>query len=165
MFNQTTYPGWGYMLSQGATTVWEQWNGHWSQIHSCFTSPSGWFYQGLAGIRADPAAPGFKNIIIRPAIVGELTWVKAHYDSIHGRIVSRWQRDGDQLTMEITIPANTAATVFVPAKAAAAVTESGKPGNSAEGVKFLRAQEGAAVYAVGSGTYRFQSTLPPASTN
>jgi alpha-L-rhamnosidase len=67
--NQTTYPGWGHMLEQGATTWWEQWNGHWSQIHSCFTSLDGWFYQGLAGIRPDPSAPGFKKIIIKPAIL------------------------------------------------------------------------------------------------
>jgi len=62
----------------------------------------------------DPAAPGFKKIIIMPAIVGDLTWVKAHHDSPYGRIVSNWQRDGRRLTMDITIPANTTATVFVP---------------------------------------------------
>ncbi|NMC48291.1 MAG: family 78 glycoside hydrolase catalytic domain, partial [Desulfovibrio sp.] len=81
MFNQKAYPGWGYMIEQGATTFWEQWNGYWSQMHSCFTSPDNWLYQGLAGIQADPAAPGFKNVIIKPAIVGDVTWVKAHYDS------------------------------------------------------------------------------------
>ncbi len=160
IYNQKTYPGWGYMISQGATTFWEQWNGYWSQIHSCFTSPDGWFYQGLAGIRADETAPGFKKILIKPAVVGDLTWVKGGYDSIHGRIVSYWQREGDKVRMDITIPANTTATVFVPAKDAAGVTESGKPTDSAEGVTFLHMQDNAAVYAVGSGTYRFQSTLP-----
>ena len=102
IMNQTTYPGWGYMLSQGATTLWEQWNGYSSQIHSCFTCPSGWFYQGLAGIRPDPAAPGFKKIIIKPAIVGDLTWVKCHHDSPYGRIVSNWQREGRQLRWRST---------------------------------------------------------------
>jgi alpha-L-rhamnosidase len=76
------------MQSLGTTTFWKQWNGYFSQIHSCFTYPSRWFYQGLAGIRPDPAAPGFKKILIKPAIVGELTRVKAHYDSPYGRIVS-----------------------------------------------------------------------------
>jgi alpha-L-rhamnosidase len=112
--NQTTYPGWGYMLEKGATTWWEQWNGYYSHIHSCFTSLDGWFYQGLAGIRPDPAAPGFQKIIIKPAIVGDLTWVKAHHDSPYGRIVSNWKREGRQLIMDITIPANSTATVFVP---------------------------------------------------
>lgn len=119
--NQTTYPGWGYMLEKGATTWWEQWNGYYSHIHSCFTSLDGWFYQGLAGIQADLAAPGFKKIMIKPAIVGDLTWVKAHHDSPYGRIVSNWKRDGKSLTMEVTIPANTTATVFVPGESPRAV--------------------------------------------
>ncbi len=160
VFNQTTYPSWGYMVSQGATTFWEQWNGYWSQIHSCFTSPGGWFYQGLAGIRPDETAPGFKKILIQPAIVGDLTWVKCGYDSLHGRLDSHWRKDGDKLTLEVTIPANTTSTVYVPAKNANEVTESGKAAAEAEGVKFLRMENNAAVYAVGSGTYRFQSTLP-----
>ncbi len=160
IFNQKTYPGWGYMLEQGATTVWEQWNGHASQIHACFISPGSWFYQGLAGIRPDASGPGFKKILIKPAVVGELTWVKCGYDSIHGRIVSNWKRDGGKLTMDVTIPVNTTATVHVPAKDAAGVTESGKPAAAAAGVKFLRMENRAAAYAVGAGTYRFQSTLP-----
>ena len=160
MATQKDFPGWGYMLAQGATTMWEQWDGYWSQIHSCYTCPGGWMYQGLAGIRPDETGPGFKKIIIKPAVVGDLTWVKCSYDSIHGRIVSNWKREGDRLTMEVTIPANTTATVYVPAKDAAGVTESGKPAAQAEGVKFLRMEDGAAIYEVGSGTYRFQSTLP-----
>jgi len=159
MVNQKDYPGWGYMLSQGATTFWEQWNGYWSQIHACFANPGGWFYQGLAGIRPDEAGPGFKKIIIKPAVVGDLTWVKCSYDSIHGRIVSNWKRDGSKLTMEVTIPANTTATVYVPAKDVAGVTESGKPVAKADGMKFLRMENDAAVYDVGSGTYRFGSAL------
>ena len=162
IINQQDFPGWGYMLSQGATTFWEQWNGSWSQIHSCYVSPGSWFYQGLAGIRPDEAGPGFKKIIIKPAVVGDLTWVKCGYDSIHGRIVSNWKRDADKLAMEVTIPANTTATVHVPAKDAAGVTESGKSAARAEGVKFLRLEDGAAIYEVGSGTYQFQSTLPAA---
>jgi len=160
IFNQQTYPGWGYMLSQGATTFWEQWNGSWSQIHSCFVSPGSWFYQCLAGIRPDESGPGFKKIIIKPAIVGDLTWVKCSYDSIHGTIVSNWKRDGTKLTMEVTIPINTTATVYVPAKDEASVTESDTPASKANGVKFLRMDASAAVYAVDSGTYRFQSTFP-----
>jgi alpha-L-rhamnosidase len=166
MFNQTTYPGWGHMLAEGATTLWEQWNGHWSRIHSCFTSPDNWLYQGPAGIQTDPAAPGFKKVIIKPAIVGDLTWVKAHHDSPFGRIVSNWKRDpstslraGGGLTMEVTVPANTTATVHVPTKDAVGVTESGKPVAEAKCVKFLRMENHAAVYEVASGTYYFQSSL------
>jgi alpha-L-rhamnosidase len=167
MFNQKTHPGWGYMLEQGATTLWEQWNGHWSRIHSCFTSPDNWLYQGPAGILADPAAPGFKKVIIKPAIVGDLTWVKAHHDSPFGRIVSNWKKDGRMLTMNVTVPANTTATVHVPAKDANLVTESGvrivdakaSALSNVEGVKFLRVENGSAVYAVGSGVYKFVSEI------
>ena len=165
MFNQTTYPSWGYMLEQGATTLWEQWNGYWSRVHSCFTSPDNWFYQGLGGIQADPAAPGFKHVIIKPAIVGDLTWVKTYHDSSYGRIVSNWQRDpstplragGDRLTMEIAIPANSTATVYVPAGSAGDVTVNGQPLKKAAHVTFLRMENGKAVLKVGSGEYRITS--------
>jgi alpha-L-rhamnosidase len=157
IFNQQTYPGWGYMLAQGATTMWEQWNGYYSHIHSCFASPGSWFYQGLAGIRPDESGPGFKKIIIKPAIVGDLTWVKCGHDSIHGKIASNWRLEGDKLTMDVTIPANTTATVHVPAKNEAGVTESGKPTDEVKGVRFLRMENNAAVYAVGSGQYSFHS--------
>ena len=159
IYQKKDYPGWGYMVEQGATTLWEQWNGFWSQIHSCFASADNWLYQGLAGIRPDPAAPGFKNVILRPAVVGDVAWVKAVHDGPYGRIACNWQREGDQLTLYVTIPANTTATVYVPAIAETGVTESGGPAAKAMGVKFLRMENNTAVYTVGSGTYRFQSTL------
>jgi alpha-L-rhamnosidase len=161
---QTTRPSWGYMMSKDATTIWERWD--------CDTQGAGmnseallilsgnldaWFYQTLAGINYDPAQPGFKHIIIKPRPLGDLTWAKARHDCLFGRIASSWKLENDQLTMEVTIPANTTATVYVPAKDAAAVTESGKPANKADGVKFLRMENGAAVYEVGSGQYRFKA--------
>jgi alpha-L-rhamnosidase len=155
--NQPDYPGWGYLLAQGATTFGEQWDGYWSQIHACFLSPGGWFYQGPAGILPDPSGPAFKKILIKPAIVGDLTWVKSHHDSAHGRIVSNWKSEGAKLTMQVTIPVNTTATVYVPAKDADSVSESGKPITQADGVKFLRMENAAAVVEVGSGSYQFQS--------
>ena len=89
--------------------------------------------------------------------------MKASYSSIHGRITSNWRREGGKLSLDITIPANTTATVFIPAQDAAAVTESSQPTAQAEGVKFLRLENSAAIYAIGSGTYHFQST-PPKTT-
>jgi alpha-L-rhamnosidase len=164
---QTTRPSWGYMLSKSATTIWERWD--------CDTRDPGmnsealliqagnldaWFYQTLAGINYDRQQPGFKHIVIKPTLAGDLSWVKAHFDSPFGRIVSNWKKDGNNLTMEVTIPANTTATVYVPTQDAASVTESGKPAGQAESVKFLRMEHNAAVYAIGSGNYRFQSKLP-----
>jgi alpha-L-rhamnosidase len=118
-----------------------------------------WCHRSLGGIKPDPDGPGFRKIIIRPALVSSLGWVQCHHDSPYGRIVSNWRKQGAKLTMEVTIPANTAAVVYVPAKDAAGVTESGTSAAKAEGVKFLRTENNTAVYAVGSGAYRFQSTL------
>ena len=157
--DQKTYPSWGYMLEQGATTMWEQWDGYWSQIHSCFTSIGGWFHNGLAGIQPDPAVPGFKHFIIRPAVVGDLTWVKSSHRSIHGMIVSNWRREKDVFRLDVTIPANTMATVYVRTKDVASVTESGRTASNAPGVKLLRGENGYAVFAVESGKYSFAASL------
>lgn len=91
--------------------------------------------------------------------MGDLTWAKGHYDSIYGRIISAWKREGHKLTMDIVIPANTTATVYVPSKNEADVTESGKPAAKARGVRFLRWEGKTAVYAVGSGVYQFRASL------
>jgi alpha-L-rhamnosidase len=114
IYQKKDYPGWGYMIEQGATTMWEQWNGHWSQIHSCFTSADNWLYRGLAGIRPDPANPGFKNVLIKPAVVGDITWVKAHHDGPYGRIAVEWRTEKGAFVMEVVIPPNSTATVFLP---------------------------------------------------
>ena len=119
-----------------------------------------WFYHDLAGFQCDPNSVGFRKIIIKPAIVGDLTWVKASYDSISGKIVSEWRRDGQRVTMHVVIPANTTATIFVPTGDTQHVLEGGALALSSPGVKFLKIEAGVASYLVGSGTYDFQSTLP-----
>jgi len=162
IMGQETYPGWGFLAKERKVTTWpETWSGWGSQIIQVVGTPGAWFYEGLAGIRPDPAQPGFKHFSIRPGIVDSVDWVECHHDSPYGRIVSNWKREGDNLIMEVTVPANTTTTVFVPAKDAGAVFESGKPVDKAKGVKFLRWEAPAAVYAVGAGTYRFESVFPP----
>jgi len=167
MVMQQDYPGWNTLVKDGVQM--ETWTGGQVQMPSLGGPIGAYMYQVLGGIRPDPKGPGFKKIIIKPAVVGDLTWVKTHHDSPYGRIVSNWKREDRKLTMEIAIPVNTTATVFVPvaakpgedgpAKDAAEVTESGKPAAKAEGVRFLHMENNAAIYEVGSGTYRFQSTL------
>lgn len=154
------YPGWGYMLARGATTMWEQWNGHWSRIHSCFTSIGGWFNQAVAGIEPDAAAPGFKRFVIKPSLVGNLTWAKAHFDSLYGRIESSWRLEQGTLQLDVVIPANTTARVCIPAKCAAAVTESGRPVSSVQELKFLGMENGRVVFAVQAGDYHFTTETP-----
>jgi alpha-L-rhamnosidase len=152
------FPSWLSMTrGSGSDVMKETWNGGAALMPSLGGNIAAWNMESLAGIRPDPNAPGFKNTIIKPAVVGDLQWVTAHHDSPYGRIVSNWKREGEKLTMDVTIPPNTTATIFVPAKDAASVTESGKPAGEANGVKFLRMENGAAIYAVGSGNYQFQS--------
>ena len=162
MNNQSDKPGYGYQLKHGATSLTEAWNAEArsSQNHFMLGQINEWLFHDLAGIQFDPESPGFQRIVIRPALVGDLRWVEAHYETPYGRIASRWRREGGQLTMEVTIPANTSATVFVPAKEASGVTESGRRAGKSEGVKFLRMESGAAVYAVGSGQYYFTAPNP-----
>ena len=156
---QESSPSWSHMLREGATTVWEAWNGGGSRNHPALGSIGAWFYQTLAGIRPDPDGPGFKRIIIKPEIVGDLTWARGGFNSIHGRIVSDWKREGGTLTLRVTIPPNTTATVYVPTKNAAAIQESGKPASQAEGVKYVRQEGRATVFQVGSGEYVFTTTF------
>jgi hypothetical protein len=157
--NQSDKPGYGYQLKQGATSLTEAWNARRgsSQDHFMLGQIQEWFYHDLAGIGCDPTGPGFEKIIINPQPVGDLTWVKASYDSIRGKIVSSWKRDGDKFALNVTIPANTTATVFVPAKSTESVTEAGRSAPLSNGVTFLRMENDRAVFAIGSGQYVFES--------
>jgi hypothetical protein len=162
MNNQSDKPGYGYQLAHGATALTEAWDAQAgsSQDHFMLGHIMEWFYRDLAGIGPDPDGPGFKKILIRPTVVGDLTWVRAGYDSVRGRIASDWKRDGQKFTLHVTIPANTTATVFVPTTDAASVQEDARPAAQSDGVKLLRTENQTAVFAVGSGNYTFTTTLP-----
>ena len=166
--SQTSYPSWGYMVENGATTVWELWNGdhgdplmnsgnHVMQIGDLCT----WLHEYVAGIAPDETRPGFKHIIMRPRVIGDLTSAKATHESPYGTIVSDWKLKDGIFTWHIEIPANTTATVYVPTSDAKAITESGKPAESADGIKFLRTESDRAVFELGSGRYSFASKYKP----
>jgi len=167
---QDTFPSWLFSVKHGATTIWERWDG-WtpekgfqdpgmnSFNHYSLGSCGEWLFDTVAGIDMDPSQPGFKRIVIKPNVNGPLTWVKAHHDCPYGRIVSDWTREGDELSLNVTVPPNTTAIVRVPAASADSVMESGLPAAEAAGVKFVRSEPGTAVYEVGSGSYRFRSTV------
>ncbi|MCK5676491.1 MAG: family 78 glycoside hydrolase catalytic domain, partial [Verrucomicrobia bacterium] len=157
MASKRDYPSWGHMLENGATTIWEQWDGEHSHLHSSFLSIGAWFIEGVAGIQVDPRQPGYKHFIIKPGMIGDLTWAKGELDSIHGKIVSDWKIEDHTFTLNITIPANTTATVHVPAKKATDVSEGGRPTSTAKSLKFLRMENGRAVFSVDSGSYQFVS--------
>jgi alpha-L-rhamnosidase len=156
-----TYPSWGYSIKHGATSIWERWDGWTAEkgfqdpgmnsfAHYSFGAVARWMFQSVAGIDTD--GPGFQRLIIRPQPGKGLTWVKASYRSLHGLIESEWKIAGDTWTFHLTVPANTIATVYVPARN---VTVDGKGPAAVEGVKFLRAEPGAVVCEVRAGKYEF----------
>ena len=159
MINQDAKPGYGFMLKKGETSLTEAWDANLTTSHNHFMlgQITEWFYKDLAGIDCDASGPGFKKIIIKPTPVGDLTWVKASYDSVRGKITSEWKRDNSTFKLSVTIPPNTTATVFVPAISATNITESGKSFQLSKGVKFLREENNYAVFAVESGTFSFES--------
>ena len=157
MVAQKDQPSWGWWLEQGATTLWENWNGSESRNHIMYGDVSAWFYKALAGIQPDPQAPGFKHFFVTPHVVGDLTSARGEYDSIRGKIVSDWQVVKGEFRLNLTIPANTTSTVSLPIPAN--VLENGKPATQASRVKFVRAEAGRSVFEVGAGTYRFTGAL------
>lgn len=144
---KTDSPSWGNWLRQGATTLWEDWPGDASRNHIFLGDISAWFIRGLAGINPDPDGPGFAKIIIRPQVVGDLTAASATTDTLRGKVASAWKLEGDKLTLDVTIPVNSSATVFVPAATRDSVT--------ADGATFVRSDTGRQVFTVASGTYEF----------
>ena len=155
MIAQQDEPSWGWWLAQGATTLWEQWNGTESRNHIMFGDVSAWFYKALAGIQPDPQTPGFKHFFVTPHVVGDLTSARGQYDSIHGRIVSEWTLEKGRFKLHVIVPPNTTATVRVPGAHADAVSEGRVPATKAEGVKSYRDEKGGAVFEIESGEYRF----------
>ena len=162
--SNTTYPSWGYMVKEGATTIWELWNGN--TADPAMNSGNHvmllgdllvWFYQDLAGIRSDDSLTGFKKIEMKPYPVTGLDHVSASYHSVRGLIKSSWSVKDQHFDWDITIPANTTAEVYIPAKSADEVTEGGKKADGAQSVKFIRQQGDRAVFEVGSGSYQFES--------
>jgi len=166
----TTFPSWGFSIAQGATTIWERWDGYTpakgfqdpgmnSFNHYSLGSVGQWLYQDVAGIDTDPAQPGYKHILLHPHPGPGLTQVTAGYDSIRGPIGSSWKVANGQFVWDVTIPANTTATAWVLAQSAGSVTESGHPISAASGIVLVRTEAGTAIYELPSGTYHFTSPL------
>jgi alpha-L-rhamnosidase len=157
-----TYPGWGYMVEQGATTIWELWNGNTaspqmnSQNHVMLLGDLIiWLYEDLAGIASDEKAIAFKEIIMKPCFPAGLNEVNASCKSVHGMIRSHWKKEDDSLKWDITVAANTKAKIYIPAVSADDVKEGNAPASQSEGIRFIAMEQGHAVYEAGSGTYSF----------
>jgi alpha-L-rhamnosidase len=151
-----TYPSWGYMLSKGATTWWERWNGDTgdpamnSYNHYAFGSVVAWVYRSVAGIDTTLAAPGYREIVIHPHLDSRITRAHGEYESVYGKIVSDWNgTPSGPFVLNVTIPANTTAKVFLPSIASAHVMQDGQSAKTKrDGDSYL--------VEVGSGSYKFE---------
>jgi alpha-L-rhamnosidase len=166
---QTTYPSWGYMVENGATTLWELWQNKTgpsmnSHNHPMFGSLGAWFYNALAGINLDSAKPGFERLAIAPQVVRDLKWAAGSLDTIRGTVASSWSRSDNGLRLEVTIPVGSQAEVRIPELGLAPVTLSesahtiwkdGKYESGPAGITGVRKSGEALVVEIGSGNYAF----------
>ena len=169
LLQQTSYPSWLYPVDQGATTIWERLNSYTvengfggnnsmnSFNHYSFGAVGAWMYNYSLGITRDEDHPGFKHFVLQPTPDpnGTMTGARGHYDSMYGRIESSWQIESDRVIYNFTVPANTTATLYLPATASSDVVENGMPASESEGVSFVGQEEDRIVYEVSSGEYRF----------
>ncbi|NLE99699.1 MAG: family 78 glycoside hydrolase catalytic domain [Anaerolineales bacterium] len=165
-----TVPSWGYMIDQGATTIWERWDGYVagrgvqnagmnSYNHYAIGAVVEWLYRYVIGINPDINEPGYKHILIRPTLGGGLTHAKGTYESIHGPIATSWSLSEGQFELEVSIPGNTTATVYLPTRAPSTVLESGNALEKAEGVEVQCSAPGCLVLKIGAGQYRFTMSV------
>ena len=160
MVSQTNHPSWGYMLAQGATTIWEEWNGNNSRLHSTQLSVGNWFSEGIAGIRPDPSHPGYKRFLVNPAPVGNLTYARASFESPYGLICSEWRIENGSFKLDLQVPPNSSALVCLPTRSADFVREQGKRTARSPGIRFLRQQNKRAIYECVAGHYVFTADEP-----
>lgn len=156
MVNLRDFPGWGYMLERGATTLWEHWefsDNTFSHNHPMFGSVSQWFYNWLGGIEPAVDAVGFDKFTFQPQFLEGLDWVRCTYRSIRGPITCDWKREGNRVAMELQVPVNTSATLVLPT--AGVITENGRPVADSKGVEKVSERDGHPIFQLGSGRYHF----------
>jgi alpha-L-rhamnosidase len=149
--NQHSFPGWGYWIDQGATTLWEQWNGTESLNHIMYGDVSAWFYECLAGIAPYEDQPGFKKISFKPYFAPDLQWVKATHQSSYGEITANWERKGNSIYYQLTIPANTTGALTLPGNKKVLVDN--KPVQGSGNVKNIREDADEITFVLASGSY------------
>ena len=156
-----TYPSWGYMVENGATTIWELWNGNTadpemnSQNHVMLLGDLMiWYYENMAGIKSSEVHPGFKQIIMKPEFNAGLSYVNASYESIYGTIKSHWKQNKNKLSWNITVPANTSALVYLPTTNASKVKINKNRLDKVSGN--YKTEENKLVLELKSGTYSIQ---------
>jgi alpha-L-rhamnosidase len=174
LLHNDTFPSWGFSIKHGATSIWERWDG-WtpekgfqdagmnSFAHYSFGAVYQWMVENLGGIQS--AAPAYKEIVVAPLMDAKLDQARVSYRSVRGLIETEWKRKNGTIELNVIVPANTTATLQLPATSQAAVTESGRALSKTDGIRVLRQEAGSLVLVAGSGTYAFkleQATQPAA---
>ena len=164
LLQQTSYPSWLYSVEQGATTIWERLNSYThvdgfgennrmnSFNHYSFGAVGAWMYAYSLGIMRDEANPGFKHFIYP---TGKMTFAEGYFDSLYGRIESAWTVIDGKIIYSLTVPANTTASLCIPAKDMESILENGKSIQKAEGILSSEFNDGKAMIELGSGKYEF----------
>jgi len=170
LLHNDTYPSWGFSIKHGATSIWERWNG-WtpekgfmdpgmnSFAHYSFGAVGQWLFENVGGIR--PALPGYRWIEVAPRPGGRISWAEVDHETVRGTVRTRWVDAPAELTLEVTVPPNTQATIRVPFGERGEVTESGRSIEGREGITAQGYRDGAANFLVGSGTYTFHVDKAP----
>jgi len=167
LLNRTEYPSWLYPVTRGATTIWERWDGIKpdgsfqdasmnSFNHYAYGAVGDWMYRTIAGI--NQSSPGFKTFYIKPEIGGDLSYAKASYNSMYGEIKSDWELNDNKILMNVSIPANTIARVFVPASSEDKIKENGLALSNVNGIEIREYGDGYVELGLGSGDYSFEVT-------
>jgi hypothetical protein len=158
MNNRDDVPGYGYQLKKGATTLTESWQAleNVSNNHLMLGHVMEWFYNGIGGIRQDDSSIAFKNIIIKPSVVGDLTDAQTRFESPYGTISTNWKKSNSSFSLNVFIPCNTSAAVYLPISTGKSVFESSIPVSHTKEIKFIRTDGEYSVYQVGSGNYIFE---------
>lgn len=158
--NQRAFPGWGHMLDQGATTLWEHWqfsDNTYSHNHPMFGSVSQWFYNWLGGIEPAADAAGFDRIHLQPRFVEGLEWVNCSVRTVRGPVTCNWRRTAARVAIDISVPVGATAEFTLPAATARTVTEGGRPAAEAAGVQPLPDAGGLVRFQLAAGSYRFEA--------
>ncbi len=159
MNNQSDKPGYGYQLKMGATSLTEKWNAgvgsFGSQNHFMLGQLNEWLFHDLIGIGVEPRGAGFRKVVIKPMVTGDMKWVTGSFNSVSGLITVEWTHERNLFSLDVVIPPNTSATVYIPTKN---MKKAFKPTETSKGVKFIKTENDTAIYEIVSGKYHFNSS-------
>lgn len=167
---QESPPSWLHQVRSGATTIWERWDGWTSEHgfadssmnsfnHSSFGSVGAWLYEYAAGIKVEADGAGYRRVVIRPHPGGGLVHARAVLDTNHGSVKSAWHIDGSDFRLQVLIPPNCSATVWIPTSDPTLVREGAALAATAQEIESTRVADGHAVFGIGSGSYEFVARI------